>query len=182
MISNFVTCVAAEFVSEHSSVPGLSDSTVEKLFYSKERKLSALTYYLTKFYLPVLKRAGHHVLYSLPDFDNLKSTTADIDYSVISTRALATDMLYGVRVEDINAFLRGMWLQAAAFVDEHGHSADTVSKSFLAELRLPPAEDVDDMHLHLFFGPLQVQALCKREVVLYLDVQDVHVYFGGFKS
>ena len=137
-------------------------------------------HYLTKYYLPTVKRAGLHVFHSLPDFDNLTSTTAYIDYSVISTRALAVDTLFGVRVEDINNFLRGLWLQAATFIDECGVSGDTISKSFLAELRMPPIDDVDDMHLHLFFGPLHVQPLCKREVVLYLDIQDVHMHIGGF--
>ena len=135
-------------------------------------------HYLTKFYLPTLKRAGHHVLYSLPDFDNLKVTGAHTDYSVINQRSLTTDTIYGIHTEEINTFLRGLWLQAAAHIDEYGLSEQTVTESFLAELRT--VGTVDDLHLHLQFGPLYVQPLCKREVILYVDVQDVLVHLGGF--
>ncbi|KAI5120814.1 hypothetical protein M0805_003211 [Coniferiporia weirii] len=168
---------SAVFVPEHSDLPGLT-SADERGYYTRERKLNALTYYLTKFYLPTIKRAGHHVLYSLPDFDNLASTTAHIDYSVINKRTLTTDTLFGVSIVDINTFLRGLWLQAAAFIDEHGLSHDNVSKTSLAELRTS-TDGIDGMHMHLFFGPLYVQPLCKREVILYLDIQDIHVYLGG---
>ncbi|KAL5504464.1 hypothetical protein ACEPAH_7125 [Sanghuangporus vaninii] len=171
---------SAVLVSEHSSFPAFKDTQDSRTHFSKDHKVNALAYYLTKFYLPTIKRAGLHVFYSLPDFDNLTSTSSYIDYSVTSTRALATDTLFGVRIEDVNNFLRGLWLQAATFVDEYGLSAHNAEKSFLAELRMPPIDDVDDMHLHLFFGPLHVRPLCNREVVLYLDVQDIHVHFGGF--
>lgn len=138
-------------------------------------------HYLSNFYLPTLKRAGYHVLHSLPDFDNLTSTTAHIDYSVISKRTLSTDVLFGVSVEDINMYLRGLWLQAASYIDEHGFSFDgsAVSKHYLAELRTVWTDTVEDIHMHLYFGPMQVQPLCKREVVLYLDLQNIQVHVGG---
>ncbi|THH00496.1 hypothetical protein EW145_g7068 [Phellinidium pouzarii] len=180
MILHVLDMSSAIFVPEHSDVPEIASIPDERGYSTKESKLTGLTHYLTKFYLPTLKRAGHHVLYSLPDFDNLASTTAHTDYSVISKRTLSTDALFGVRVEEVNTFLRGLWLQAAAFIDEYGLSADTVSKSLLAELHTPLMNGPDDMNLHLHFGPLYVQPLCKREVVLYLDIQDIYVHMGGF--
>ncbi|KAH8110420.1 hypothetical protein DFH11DRAFT_1803752 [Phellopilus nigrolimitatus] len=179
MILHVLDMESAVFVPELSRIPGITSVTDERSYYTNDRKLTALTYYLATFYLPTLKRAGHHVLYSLPDFDNLSSTSAHIDYSVISKRTLATDSLFGISVDDVNTFLRGLWLQAAAFIDEYGLKMDTVAKSFLAELRTPTTDGIDDMHMHLYFGPLQVQPLCKREVVLYLNIQDIHVYLNG---
>ncbi|KAI5120808.1 hypothetical protein M0805_003206 [Coniferiporia weirii] len=165
---------SAVFEFDHSNLPGLPSTDDD----ARKRKLSALTHYLIGSYLPTIKSAGHHVLYSLPDFDKLESTSAHIDYSVINKRTLTTDTLFGVNIADINTFLRGLWLQAAAFIDEHGLSPDTISKTSLAELKTP-ADGIDGVHMHLFFGPLHVQPLCRREVILYLDIQDMHVYLDG---
>ncbi|THH09766.1 hypothetical protein EW145_g1793 [Phellinidium pouzarii] len=138
--------ITAVFVPEHSDLPGITSAD--------------------ELYLPTLKRAGHHVLYSLPDFDTLASTTSHIDYSIINdSSTLTTDTLHGVNITDINNFLRGLWLQAAAFVDEHGLSIDTVSKTSLAELRTS-TEGIDGIHMHLCFGPIYIQPLCKREIIL----------------
>ncbi|KAH8114471.1 hypothetical protein DFH11DRAFT_220480 [Phellopilus nigrolimitatus] len=166
---------SAVFEPDLSELPDTTTAADGRGLFAGERKLNALTHYLAKFYLQTLKRAGHHVLHSLPDFDNLSSTTAHIDYSVISQSTLSTDSLFGISINDINTFLRGLWLQAAAFIDEHGLSQDTITQSFLAELRVPAADALDDMNLHLYFGPLHIQPLCKREIVLYLNIQDIHV-------
>lgn len=163
---------AAAFCPEFSSV---ADVDVY------DGKLTALDYYITSFYLPLIKRAGYHVFHSLPDFDNLMSTTAHIDYSVISTRTLVSRELHGIRVDDVNAYLRGLWLQASAHVDEHGADAkdDGLHKSYLAEHKSAWIQSTEDANFHILFGPLEVQALCKREVVLYVDIQDIHFYVDG---
>ena len=96
--------------------------------------------------------------------------------------------LYGVSVESINTYLKGLWLQAASHIDEHGTYWTSNGKEedgiahYLAEHRsVWTTQDGQDIHLHVHFGPLKVQALCKKEVVLYLDVQDAYYYLGtGF--
>ncbi len=64
------------------------------------------------------------MLYSLPDYDNLAVTSADIDYSAISKHTLAVDEVFGVDISTINLYLRNLWLQSAAYIDDHGTSHD----------------------------------------------------------
>ena len=181
---------AAKVVEEHSILPCLNTEFRQGSYhYNHERKLLALTHYLGRHYLQLLKRAGLHVLHSLPDFDNLTITSPHVDYSVISKRTLSTDVLFGIRVEDINAYLRGLWLDAAGWIDEHGldwtapSAHENLKYHYLAETRTSWADSLDDLHLHMIFGPLYVQALCKREVILFIDLLDLEVHLGtGFSE
>lgn len=162
-------------------IPDLSELSwnISETASNKDRsKTTALKYYLTQVYLPTLKRAGHHIFHSLPDFGDIENTGAHIDYSLINKHLSTRETIYDVQIDEINAFLRGLWLQAAAHIDEHGLSEQSVTASFLAELKT--VTTVNNLHLHLQFGPLYVQPLCNCEVILYVDVQDVLVHSGGF--
>ncbi|KLO12543.1 hypothetical protein SCHPADRAFT_410840 [Schizopora paradoxa] len=171
----------AQFVLEHSHIPGVTDAINEKSYLTKDQKLHALQYYL-KLYLHVFKCAGLHVLYSLPDYDNLLSTIATVDYSSISQRSLAVDKVFGIDITAINLYLRKLWLESAAYIDDHGCSHDHHEhrfKHYLAEHRTTWNDSTEDYHIHMKFGPLRVRAMCKREVVLYLDLQDILFHAGG---
>ncbi|TFY65090.1 hypothetical protein EVG20_g5713 [Dentipellis fragilis] len=177
LILDFASASFCDYLSD------LPDLVTNKGSEFKSREVTALTHYLRQHYLSLLQRAGLHVLYSLPDFDNL-ARTPNIDYSIIANRALTTTDIFGISVADVNTFLRGLWLQAAAHIDEFGTGDDHAAFAafYLAEHRSVWKEDGEDVHFHASFGPLQVQPLCKREVVLYMTIQDVHFYLGGFAS
>lgn len=160
-------------------MPGLQAFAAEKT--NGHQRIAALRHYVGKHYLSLLKRAGYHVLHSLPDFDNL-SRTQKIDYSLVANRSLTTTDIFGISVSAVNTYLKGLWLQAAAHIDEHGTGDDhsLYSAFYLAEHRTIWQDGKDEINFHAYFGPLQVQPLCKREVVVYLDIQDVYFYMGGF--
>lgn len=172
-LSHAYLLTAAVFTEELSTLPTISSVTDQKSFYTKERKLTALIHYFTKFYFPVLKGAGLHVLHSLPDFDNLTSTSAHIDYSIISKTRLSTNALHGINIDEVNAYLKTLWLQAASYIDEHGLQHGDVTKTYLAELKSTWSESGEEYDIHIAFGPLQVQAICRREVFLIVDCQEV---------
>lgn len=161
---------AAIFCPELSSVGGIA---------VRDTKLAPIDNYIRTSYFPLVKRAGHHVLYSLPDFDDLTSTTAHIDYSVISPGTLATRELHGIAVDEINTYLRGLWLQAATHIDEHGVDNLNVNKGYLVEHKSTWTHVTEDVNFNIMFGPMAVQPLCRREVVLYLDLQDVYFFPSG---
>ncbi|KLO12433.1 hypothetical protein SCHPADRAFT_420281 [Schizopora paradoxa] len=171
----------AQFVLEHSHIPGVTDAANEKSYLTKDQKLHALQHYL-KQYLHVFKCAGLHVLYSLPDYDNLSSTVATVDYSSISKHSLAVDKVFGIDITTINLYLRNLWLQSASYIDDHGSSHDHHEhrlNHYLAEHRTTWTDAAEDIHIHMYTGPLRVRAMCKREVILYLDMQDVLFHMGG---
>ena len=175
------TFKAAGLVTELSSFSDISVLHNEKYFYTRDQKITTLSQYVLRHYLPLFKRGGFHVIYSLPDFDSLSATTVHVDYSIISKRSLSIDRLYDFEISTINDYLRNLWLQCATYIDEFGvgHDDVTIGKHLLAEHNTRWTRNVEDIHLRMFFGPLSVQALCKREVILFIDLQDFEVHFGG---
>lgn len=63
LFPNLTICSAARFDLRRSTVPGLLDGTNCRLI---RKRSEALVYYLQSCYFPVLKRAKHHVLYTIP--------------------------------------------------------------------------------------------------------------------
>lgn len=131
-----------------------------------------LTHYIKNNYLQMFKRGGFHVLYSLPTFD---ATKPHIDYSIISKRALSVDKLHGVEIESINEYLRRSWLQSATYIDEQGQTSDyeLMGKLLLAKHNTQWTGNADDVEFQMYFGPLQIRALCEREVLLTMDLQEL---------
>ncbi|THU95309.1 hypothetical protein K435DRAFT_839574 [Dendrothele bispora CBS 962.96] len=154
---------SATLVSEHSSIPGITTAVDGNVL----NKSNALQHYL-KHYLHIFKCGGFHVLYSLPDFDNLSITTAHIDYSVISKHTLAVDNLYACGFKLMPTTVNTL------------ASDKDVTKTFLAEHRTNWKDSTEDIQIHITSGPLQIQALCKREVIMYIDLQDIRFHTNGY--
>lgn len=132
-------------------------------------------------YLPLLKRSGFHFIHNLPDFD-VFSRPHHIDWSVVSEVNVETTSVCGINKEAINAFLRYRWLEAAKCVDDIDYDRDygRFGEFALAEHR----GACDDFHFHAFFGPPQIRALCSKEVIFIMDIQNLHIFteggFGGY--
>ena len=166
-----------------SKLPWIT-TTVDESTY-KDLKLESLKAYILNEYLPLLTKAGYHVLYSLPDFDLLKETTSEIDYSVISKTSLSHSTLFDIKVADlINPYLRIQWLGQAAYVGEFGFKlgAGTDTYGYLAEHCSVWENSESSIFFHAKFAPLSVKALCKREVILYFNIAKLGFYKdAGFK-
>jgi hypothetical protein len=165
---------AASFLREFSSFSNGNNLGSEVV----DRHHKSIVNYLLKYYLPLLRKAGFHCIYSLPDFDSL-SRTHLIDYSATSEVEIDTHEIFGINIDAINKFMTGRWLEGAAYVDEleEGHDHSLSGKFALAEHRGVR----DDIHFHVFFGPPQIRALCSNEVIFYINVQDLQFYVdGGF--
>jgi hypothetical protein len=165
---------AASFLRECSAFVNGNKLGSEEI----DRHHRSIVKYLSTDYLPLLRKAGVHCIYSLPDFDNL-SRTHLIDYSAVSEVDIETFDLFGIHIDTINTSLIGRWLKGAACVDEleEGHDHSLSGEFALAEHR----GVCDDTYFHAFFGPPQIRALCSKEVIFYIDIQDLHFYLdGGF--
>lgn len=153
----------------------------EEAFREKETRVDALVHWISRFYFPLLKRAGLHVYHALPDFAHSNSVSSShVDYSVMSSAGLAAQEIAGVRVEDVNEYLKGLWLQAAAYIDEHpvGDEFDHNSPQYyLAEHK--SSWSGEDCHFHMYFGPMNIRTLCRREVILYININELEVRFGS---
>lgn len=138
----------------------------------------ALPFYLTK-YLEFLRQAGHHVLFSLPDFDDNREdviTDFSLDSHQIRNVAVEVDEVFGVSIDNINKYLSSKWLKAMLDINDGANRSATC----LAEYRSSwtGLGDHTDLQFHVKFGAPRVKALCKREVILYFHVDEVFVYNG----
>ncbi|KAF7366869.1 hypothetical protein MSAN_00945600 [Mycena sanguinolenta] len=139
----------------------------------------ALEWYL-KQYLTFLQKAGHHVRYDLPDFDD-NNHRLDINYSLV-TRALETEELcarvtvHGISEPRINEFLRDTWLDVVSKAKGFcGQPPTDKLSSCLSEIRSTWVGH-HDHHFSIRFGPPRVRALCNHEVVLYFKGSKIHFY------
>ncbi|KAF8884777.1 hypothetical protein BD779DRAFT_1442896 [Infundibulicybe gibba] len=137
-----------------------------------------LQFYMRR-YLDYLHHAGHHVLFSLPDFDDDRLDMI-IDYSLEShvNRTLDTEIheVFGVSVEEINRSLSSKWLKA---IMDAADGADRNSIC-LAEYRSTwtTIGERSDVQFHIKFGAPRVRVLCEREAVLYFKIDELLVYEG----
>lgn len=139
-----------------------------------------LTFYVRK-YLQLLRKAGHHVLFDLPDFDD-DQYSPHIDYS----RAITSEEIdyycadidiHGVHVNTVNERLRKLWLNAV--VSARGLSgpaipADRLSNCLLEiqSIWLPDAQS----YFHIDFSPPTIRTLCSHEAVLIFDLNKVDIF------
>ncbi|TFK37966.1 hypothetical protein BDQ12DRAFT_132552 [Crucibulum laeve] len=138
----------------------------------------ALAFYLQR-YLSFLHIAGHHVLFSLPDFDDDRLDVV-IDYSLETHRIRNLDVeqneIYGVSLDEINRSLSSKWLKAIMDAADGGDR----SSICLAEYRSnwTNVGHHSDVQFHVKFGAPTLKALCKREAILYFKVDELLVYDG----
>jgi len=142
--------------------------------YIHTRKLEAITHYLTKHYFTTIRRAGHHVLYSLPDFDNLEITSSRLDYSVISTnRCQPIIFSISTLIRLMNTSVAsgfsccGSWRRHEGILSSDSHLA------FLAEHTIFSLDEFDDLNIHLCldlseFGPFVIERLFSHQHYWYI--------------
>lgn len=132
----------------------------------------ALAFYLLH-YLRFLSNAGHHVLFSLPDFDDDKLSVT-IDFSTMTRASALIEEVRGVSLEKINAFLSTAWLNAAMLASVEHTMKDI--KTCLAEYRSMTSVHGSDIHFHVKLGAPRIKALCEQEVILYFTIDELIIY------
>ncbi|KDQ49725.1 hypothetical protein JAAARDRAFT_142971 [Jaapia argillacea MUCL 33604] len=169
----------------------LNFSTAElasKVVLKKGGRESLVAY--MKSYLDYLHHAGHHVLFSLPDFDDNRLDIL-IDYSLMPHHIRNVDLdileVWGVSIEKINEHLSARWLEAYLEADalESGEGNASRDAICLSEYRSTwtALGDHSEIQFHIKFGAPRVHAICKREVVLYFKIDELLVYDGhDFKA
>ncbi|EKM54057.1 uncharacterized protein PHACADRAFT_145658 [Phanerochaete carnosa HHB-10118-sp] len=126
-------------------------------------------------YLAFLQSAGHHVLFSLPNFSDLEEEL-QIDYSEVVDSPLHLQEVHGVVIADINRYLSTLWLKAAMLASgPEGQVLDRPGIS-LAEYRSTWISQRADIHFHLTFGAPEVVALCNDEVIVHYVIDEAYFY------
>ncbi|CCM05147.1 uncharacterized protein FIBRA_07356 [Fibroporia radiculosa] len=150
-------------------IPSSKDSNINE---------AALEFYLRK-YLVFLHSAGHHVLFSLPEFDEDGRSRLLIDYSSMGNAFPDLDEIQGISVDLVNTQLSSNWLKAAMqtvdVVDEI-HDWREIS---LAEYRSTfnnYQHMGSDVHFHAKLGAPTLTAVCAQEATIIFTLEEVLFY------
>ncbi|KIP08274.1 hypothetical protein PHLGIDRAFT_509076 [Phlebiopsis gigantea 11061_1 CR5-6] len=132
-------------------------------------------------YLSLLQSAGHHVLFSLPNFgENTDAASRPhgpyLDFSQIAYKLLGLEDVHNVSIQHINRYLSVAWLNALILANKQPLNHPAVS---LAEYRSTWAPQDDDLYFSINFGAPYVDALCNDEILIYLVLDDVRFYETG---
>lgn len=140
----------------------------------------ALEFYLGV-YIKFLQSSGHHVLFSLPNFDDEpEGHRLLIDHSQ-DTQGQFVAMLKLTEVRDIavaliNRYLLSTWLKAAMLVGAQGGGSLDRLQSSIAEYANTWTAHEGNVFFHIRFSAPEVVALCNEEVVVYFIVDEVFFY------
>ncbi|GJJ16055.1 hypothetical protein Clacol_010334 [Clathrus columnatus] len=147
----------------------------------------ALAFYL-KGYLDFLRQAGHHVLFSLPDFDD-DGHQVQVEFSLLPhfIRNIEHDIteILGVALESINDTLSAKWLKNIMEAEEEHGSTHNKDAICLAEYRSTwtTIGDRKDIQFWIKFGAPKVKILCKKEAILSFTIEELLVFDGNdFKA
>ena len=159
---HIILSLAACFMPNYSEFEDISD-------------IYKLTSYLTSYYLPPLAKAGHHALYSLPDFNNLSATASYVDYSFLRKDSIIVDKIYGISAKDINIYLCWLWFQAHYYVLGNGARENNSLQTFLSEMRIPVMYGNEKHFMKLVLRPMQIRLLCSKEIILEIDFREARI-------
>ncbi|KAI0712230.1 hypothetical protein C8Q76DRAFT_845437 [Earliella scabrosa] len=127
-------------------------------------------------YLDFLYSAGHHVLFSLPQFDQ-RAAPMPIDFSLMGTAQLWVGDIHGVTVEQINTYMSSVWLKSAMLA--HGGTSRTNTdwrSRCLAEFDTLSYGAGAYGKFRVKLGPPRVDILCSREVIVYFNVDELEFF------
>lgn len=131
-----------------------------------------MAFYL-RAYLDFLRRAGHHTIYSLPDFDN-DGLSRRIDYSEVATNVYSdVTVVHGIDLGEINKYVSNAWLRACWIAVSEAQITNHADIS-IAEYKSDWSLSLGGgPQFHAKFGAPRIEALCEREVVLYFCVDEI---------
>ena len=137
-------------------------------------KPDSLAHWLTTRYIPTLLEAGHLHLFTLPPA--LRGSHREIDHAQVTNCRLPAEKIWGIALKDINELLVHRWLTAVTYLSTRpsAPSAQDEKDIFLAEHRT--LWDDAEMDVLITFGPLILEALCEREVVLFINLSALKLY------
>lgn len=145
-----------------------------------------------KNYLLFLTKAGHHVIYSLPDWDD-DGLKREIDFSIsANAHSLAKhiDTYSSIEFDQINRYLLDTWRKVHdqlyedfEMVFDGKRQKSAISREVKSLLEYQSEKLVDDIAFHAHFGAITVAPLCAKEVVVFINIDEIlfgdHLDFTG---
>ena len=133
-------------------------------------------------YLKHLIKSGHHVIYSLPDFDDDEHHRV-IDFSSAAAASYGdVTKVFNIELELVAKFVEEAWLKAAWLAHEHLHES---GRDLDLSIRNTIAVAKWEHHwrgsapFDIEFGAPTVQLLCEREAILTFSLENIVFHASG---
>ena len=126
-------------------------------------------------YLDLLHVAGHHVLFSLPQFDQ-GGTPMVIDYSLMATSQFWVGDINGITVDQINTYMSSVWLKSAMLAQDGMKAGVDWRTRALADFSSSSYGATSYGRFKMKFGPPRVEILCAREVIVYFNIEELDFF------
>lgn len=128
-------------------------------------------------YLRLLQKAGHHILFCLPEFNDAELRyTVDFSSAIEKAKFDGVDSVFDIPTQSINDFLSVSWRNAVTSSD---NSSSDGAGLVLAQYRSAWSSRDFGIHFNISFAAPTVQALCAREVLITFNIQNISFYEGG---
>ncbi|PIL22598.1 hypothetical protein GSI_15287 [Ganoderma sinense ZZ0214-1] len=126
-------------------------------------------------YLDLLHVAGHHVLFSLPQFDQ-GGTPMIIDYSLMATSQFWVGDINGITVDQINTYMSSVWLKSAMLAQDGMKAGVDWRTRALADFSTSSYGAGSYGRFKMKFGPPRVEILCAKEVIVYFNIEELDFF------
>ncbi len=126
-------------------------------------------------YFDLLHVAGHHVLFSLPQFDQ-GGIPMIIDYSLMGTSQFWVGEINGITIEQINTYMTSIWLKSAMLAQDGTKAGVDWRTRCLAEFSSSSYGGGSYGRFKMKFGPPRVEILCAREVIVYFNIEELDFF------
>ena len=150
------------------------DAKLDKITPDIEQSRSTLESYLLS-YLQLLQSAGHHVLYTLPNFSDVGQHPR-FNFSQITRTLPDLHAVHDIPIERINSYLSASWMKAVRLARAQNSQPTDRAAVSMAEFRSPKGLPNGSLHFQLKFGAPQVNALCNDEVIIEFILDEVLFY------
>lgn len=134
-------------------------------------------------YLKHLTKAGHHVLYSLPDFDD-DGLERKIEFSAAAGATYDHfTKVSGIELELVSKHVERVWLEAAWLAHEQKFEGKDEIDFPLRNIAVAKWERKwrKNLPFDIEFGAPTVRLLCEREAILTFSLENI-VYYAGDKE
>ena len=130
-------------------------------------------------YLRLLQKAGHHILFCLPEFNDagLRYT---VDFSSAVETFVGVTTVFDIPTQKINDFLSASWLNAVILSGTSGIPSSTGAGLALAQYLSTWSSRDFGIHFSISFSAPTVKALCAQEVLVTFNIQSVSFYEGRY--
>jgi hypothetical protein len=130
-------------------------------------------------YLDHFRHAGHHILSSLPDFDDDRHKR-EINFTAALQRVYGYQFtgMHGVELHKIVSYIQGLWLSSvldspSTFGNKIDFEKQEASVLAMYESAWSTSATASGLHFRVLFNVPKIEPICGSEALFYVNVDEI---------